>query len=125
MFDTYLRHSTPDVRVNVNIPQPDAADHKRLYGELLKEARKEVATATIADLGAYNEVKVIKIEHHDDFLNQRLKFRLLFNVNGKQYDIITDIDSMKTDVNEILLHAVFNQALEKMGHYDKVKLLGK
>src|SRR5277367_2478495 len=93
MFDSYHRHSTPDVHVNVNIPEPDAADHKRLYGELVKEARKEVNGATIEYFGAYNEVKLVKVEHHDDFLNQRLKFRLLFNVNGKQYDIITDIDS--------------------------------
>lgn len=125
MFDSYHRHSTPDVRVNVNIPQPDAADHKRLYGELLVKAREEIASATIQAGGAHNEIKLVVAQHYNDLLNDRTKVRLLFTVNGKEYDIVADASNFMMEVNTRILDHIFNSALQQMNYYDKVKLLGK
>lgn len=94
MFDTFVR--APDVHHhnNVKIVQKphDAADAARLYGEIADRAEKAIAGAAIERLGANNEVKIVKVATFSSIATCITRVRVLFSVNGYQYDFECEFD---------------------------------
>ena len=122
MFDSEHRHfhSSP---VNVSIKQQpnDAADAARLYGELEAKATAAIAGATIETLGAHNEIKFLSINSYQEPMWMTLKVRLVFSINGKQYDIITENnpDSIREQVYGAIMSQVFDQCVKALHNMEQ------
>jgi hypothetical protein len=117
-----------DVYVDVNIKQQpnNAADSARLYGELKRAAEEEVVSATINKFGAYNEVEVVRVDTWEDYSTQKKHYRFLFKVNGKTYDIKTDLFPDRThtrgaayEVNRAILSEVFEKSIKELMKYPR------
>ena len=119
--------TSSDVYVDVNIKQQpnDAADSARLYGELKRAAEEEVASATINKFGAYNEVEVVRVNTWEDYGLGKKHYRFLFKVNGKTYDIKTDLfpdgfaHSSAYEINRAILAEVFEKSIKEMMKYPR------
>jgi len=113
------------VDVNINQQPNDAADSARLYGELKSAAEEEVASATINKFGAYNEVEVVRVDTWEDYSIQKKHYRFLFKVNGKTYDIKTDLfpddfaRGAAYEVNRAILSEVFEKSIKELMKYPR------
>jgi len=91
MFNRSLFYANAaPTKVTVNIPTPDAADHARLYGELLEKARAEVRAELHKD--ANNTLQVLRIEQQGNFENETTSVVWQFILNGDAYTIRETMD---------------------------------
>lgn len=129
-MDAYLyTQVTPQVKVTnkIEMKPHDAVDAARLYGELEEKAKKAVAGATIAHLGANNEIKIVKAATHYDFLEQITYLRILFSVNGVDHDIEVRADDtdVARAVNKVVAYELFKQLENALNDYNKNDLFRK
>lgn len=117
MFDKHTYVRTPDVNVRVeNKQQPnDAADAARLYGECVKKAEEAVLGATIERLGLQNEITVGRIDSATDFLRDKLMVRILFSINGVDFDWRVDADPVRR--RDEMYKLVSEVICQKLYHY--------
>lgn len=117
MFDTKI-FKAGDTRIDVEMLPHDAADAARLYGEMVERARKEVVGATIHEAGAEIRVVMKKVSTETSFVDCDTSIRVLFSVNGVDYDIKTTQDTMDKDVYSKIGAALLEQvarALQQRG----------
>lgn len=117
MFDTQV-FKAGDTRIDVEMLPHDTADAARLYGEMTEKARKEVVGATIHEAGANIRVVMKRLDTETNFANYDTNIRVLFSVNGEDYDIKTTQDAMNKDVYRKIGEALIEQvarALQQKG----------
>src|SRR6185369_13372794 len=103
MFNkTFVSTPAPVVHVHNQTKPHDPADAARLYGQQREKAEAEVAEATVERLGAHNEIKVIATQTR--FETDQI--RVLFAINGVQFDFEIDRDKVAQRFYEIAAQAV-------------------
>jgi hypothetical protein len=98
MFDTYVLPRPQATNVHIEQRPHDAADAARLYGECEAKAKAAVSQATIQTLGAHNEIKVVAAKAEESFADCNTRLRVMFMLNGKQYEFHSTVDSLQADV---------------------------
>jgi hypothetical protein len=92
MKATRCESLTSPVNITVNTPPVEAVDAARLYGELEQNAVTKVKHAAVVTFGAHNELRVVQFAH--EFMLSRFqdRIRVLFTLNGHQYDLLVAPD---------------------------------
>lgn len=110
-----LNRTNTEVRVNIKQQPNDAADAERLHGEMVAKATAEVANATVAKFGAYNELTVIQVESLRSYATDQLSVRLLFKLNGHLYDFkVEDVDKVQDEAMTVVAAHLMSQILNKL-----------
>jgi hypothetical protein len=108
MFNTQV-FKAGDTRIDVEMLPHDTADAARLYGEMVEKARAEVIGATIREAGANIRVVMKRLASEPNFENYHTNVRVLFSVNGVDYDVKTTQDTMDKDVYHRIAEALIEQ----------------
>lgn len=123
MFNTYENHHHDSPVTNITVKQQpnDAADAARLFGQLKDKASEEFASGMVNRLGADNEVVFLQCDHFKDPLLDKLHVRLVFKINGKLYDIITEntMFHIKQTIFGSVMEEVFKQATKQLINIEK------
>lgn len=113
MFDTLVvRPASPSVHVHNETKPHDPADAARLYGELERRAEQKVASATIERLGAENEITAAVVHQTRDYMTDRDRARVMFKINGVQYDFELDWD--RTSLEHEMARAIVEQLVSNV-----------
>lgn len=129
MFDQHHFHDRrTTVHNSFKMLPHDTADAARLYGEIETKAREHVANAVAVNLGANNEVRVVRADviRTHEMMGGCVKMRIIYKINGKLYDEILEVDDMalRRNVHRNIAHAMFEQLADKLSHQDQ-RLLSK
>ncbi len=114
MFDSYLIRPQHTTNVHVEQLPHDTADAARLYGECMKKARAELASATIEAMGAHNEVKVLTAAADIDLANCNRRLRVLFTINGTKHDVYVSVDEFGGEITRRICQEVMQQVAAKL-----------
>jgi hypothetical protein len=111
---TYI--GQPAVNVHIQQQPNDSADAARLYGECKAKAEKEVADATIVKFGAHNEMIGVKIDSQRTFHDEKVHVRLLFSINGDNFDIQVEdtYEGMTRGAYQEVASKLFDKVMRKM-----------
>lgn len=113
MFDTKV-FKEGDTRIDVKMLPHDTADAARLYGEMVKKAQEELRGATIREANAGIRVVVVKLEAENNYENYDTEVRVLFSVNGHNYDFKTQADMIEQDVYKVIGDHVAAEVVAKL-----------
>lgn len=117
MFDRIALRARPvEHHTHVNIEQKphDTADTVRLYGEMVKQAREEVLSATIREAKADIRVVVLKIEAGRNFEREETELRVMFSLNGNKYDFKTTEASWERDLYQAIAEHIAAEVVGKL-----------
>ena len=121
MFDRVYLGRPHNTTVNITQKPNDAADSSRLLKELTEKAEQEVYGATIIRLGAYNELKVIELASENRFYDNKRFVKILFELNGKRYDIICEAD--EAVINREVAQIICEDLCDKVSRFLYTKKL--
>jgi len=121
MFDRLHLHEGGRTTVNNTFKMlpHDTADAARLYGEVREKASEELAGAVAVDLGADNEVRVVRADAMrvwDPAKGPNTQMRIIYKINGRLHDVVLEVDEMVLlrNVHENIARAMFEQLVDKL-----------